>query len=107
MTYDELINAIIEKLDGEPGDYIVELDYCYIDDYGMCFDEMTSYELFTYDGQNLGFLNDWWEGQQYCSFGKITPFDELLKAWQNVKKIEGLTGRPEDCWAQTMTILGI
>lgn len=107
MIYDELIEAIIEKLDGEPGDYVVRLDYCYIDNYGMPFDEMTSYELFTYDGQNLGFLNDWWEGQEECYFSGITPFDELLKAWQNVKKIKELDGWPEDCWSQTMKILGI
>ena len=30
MTYEELNEVIIEKLDGQPGYYVVRLDYCYI-----------------------------------------------------------------------------
>lgn len=35
MTYEELNEVIIEKLDGQPGYYVVRLDYCYIDRYNM------------------------------------------------------------------------
>lgn len=107
MTYDELNEAIIEKLDGQPGDYVTRIDCCYIDNYNMPFDEYTSYELFSYDGETITWFNDWYEGQNDCHYSMLEPFDSFIKAWENVLKIKKLDGWPEDCWNEVMKILGI
>lgn len=107
MTYDELSKVIALELDGQPGDYVARLDYCYIDNYNMPYDECTSYEHFTYDGDTITWFNDWYEGQQDCHFSMVVSFDRLIKAWENVSKIKKLDGWPEDCWNETVKILGI
>lgn len=107
MTYDELNKVIALKLDGQPGDYVVRLDYCYIDKYNTPFDEVTSYEYFTYDGDTIAWVNDWYEGQDDCHFSMIEPFDNFIKAWKSVLTIKTLDGRPEDCWNRVKKILGM
>jgi len=78
LTFDELNETIIEKLNGETGDYVVRLDYCYIDNYNMPFDEVTSYEVFSYDGEHIVWFNDWFEGQDYCCFSMLVSIKELI-----------------------------
>lgn len=107
MTYDELNETIIEKLGGQPGDYVTRIDCCYIDKYNTPFDEYTSYEFFSYDGNNITWYNDWYEGQDDCHYSMLEPFDSFIKAWENVLKIKKLDGWPEDCWYEVIKILGI
>lgn len=79
MTYDELNEFIIEEIGDDWGDYAVRLDYCYIDQYGMPFDEHTSYEVFSYSGDAIVWFNDWYEGQDYCSYSMIVSINDLMK----------------------------
>lgn len=107
MTYDKLNKVIALQLDGQPGEYIARLDYCYIDNYNTPFDEVTSYEVFAYDGDSIAWFNDWYEGQEDCHFSMLEPLDSFIKAWENVLKIKKLDGWPEDCWNEVVKILGI
>lgn len=107
MTYEELNDAIIEELKGEPGEYIAMLEYSYQSEIYGTFDECESTEIFSFDGDTITWFNDWYEGQDNCYYDEIIPITALLKAYQNVKKISGLSGWPEDCWVQTMEILEI
>ena len=82
MTYDELNEFIIEEIGDDWGDYAVRLDYCYIDKYNMPFDEQTSYEVFSYNGECIVWVNDWFEGQDYCSYSKLVSINDLMKAYE-------------------------
>lgn len=107
MTYDELNEAIIKELNGEPGDYIAMLEYSYQSEIYGTFDECESTEVFSFDGDTITWFNDWYEGQDNCYYDEIISINSLLKAYRNVKKISGLDGWPEDCWEQAMKILEI
>lgn len=107
MTYDELNEAIIEKIKGEPGEYIAKLEYSYQSEIYGTFDEYESTEIFCFDGDTITWFNDWYEGQDNCYYNEIISIQALLKAYQNIEKIRGLRGWPEDCWEETMKILEI
>ena len=107
MTYEKLIEAIIEEIKGEPGEYIAMLEYSYQSEIYGTFDEYESAEIFNFDGNMITWFNDWYEGQDNCYYNKIISIETLLEAYRGVEKIKGLSGWPEDCWEETIKILMI
>ena len=81
MTFDELNESIIEKLNGGTGDYVVRIDRCYIDKYNTPFDQVTSYEVFSYDGNCIVWFNDWFEGQDDCNFSMLVSIRDLIRIY--------------------------
>lgn len=106
MKYDEMC-AVIVDLVIHPGTYIAKLEYSYQSEIYGTIDECTSWEVLEFDGNTITWFNDWYEGQDNCSFDELISIDELLKSYHNIKVIQGLKGWPEDNWEQVMKMLDI
>jgi len=103
LKYEEMC-TVIADLVLHPGVYIAKLDYSYQSEIYGIFDERESWEVFDYDGNTITWFNDWYKGQDNCSFDEIVSINELLKDYRIIKEIRGLRGWPEDCYEQILRI---
>lgn len=80
MVFKELCLNLINDI-GEPGDYVVKLSYGYKSETGR-----TTYEIVSFNGDELCWLNDWYEGEDWAYYDEIIKFDDLIKVYNMSKK---------------------
>ena len=94
-------HCMIKIKQSPPGDYICAIEYKY--EWEDVY--KSTIEFFSWDGANITWFNDWWEGQEDVYVCELYSVSDLLCTYKKYKKIEGLDGWPEDCWEQTIKII--
>lgn len=76
ISYDKIEILFTDK---KPGTYVLEIEYAYDWDFAPTI----SLEVCEWDGTNICWFNDWWEGQEQIYVENIYDIRDLVRVYTN------------------------